>query len=135
MALTQSKFQIIVNKLSKHDVVGAFIFKALYSMKKMIIYVSLALLITGCAGSETKKAKLIKKTESCLSDEVNLDTALACLKGKGYKEWRQYKNATTTKSCGAYWGYPLVASCSGIVIEHEGNKIKSYHLWAELDGV
>ena len=105
-------------------------------MKIRIVYLVTTLLVLGgCISPETKEARLARAAEPCLVDETKLNEALACLKAKGYKEWHKYGNARSHQSCGPYWGYPLVASCSGIVIEHQDNEIKSYKLWAQLDGV
>jgi hypothetical protein len=102
---------------------------------KHTVVISLVALLCGCASPESRKATLNKKAEPCLANTKQLDAALVCLKKQGFKEWREYRNTTLYNSCGMYWGYPLVASCSYIFIEHEGNAIKSYSLKAELDGV
>ena len=103
--------------------------------KNIFFLIVVVFCLSGCVGPESKKAKLTKNAEPCLSGIAELDKALACLNKKGFKEWREYKNTMLFNSCGMYWGYPLVASCSYISIEHEGNTIKFYSLKAELDGV
>ncbi len=102
---------------------------------KLVALLTITLFLFGCAGPETKQARLDKSARPCLEGESKLDLALTCLKDNGYKKWRQYKATYIYDSCGMYWGYPLVASCSYIFIEHEGNQIKSYRVKAELDGV
>ena len=98
-----------------------------------IVFTSISL--CACISPQTKEAHLARVAEPCLENETELDKAISCLEAKGYKRWHHYRNAHSLRSCGPYWGYPLVASCSGIIIEHQDNEIKSYKLWAELDGV
>lgn len=105
------------------------------TLNRHAVAIFLAVLLCGCVAPESRKATLIKKAEPCLSSTKELNVALICLKKQGFKDWREYKNTTLFNSCGMYWGYPLVASCSYIFIEHDGNAIKSYSLKAELDGV
>ena len=104
-------------------------------MQKLAAYMLCLLILSGCVGPETKRERLEKYAEPCLSGQNNLDVAMSCLKRTGYSQWQQHRDVFLYKSCGLYWGYPLVASCSGINIESQGNNIKSYKLWAELDGV
>lgn len=102
---------------------------------KFITLLTITIFLFGCAGSQTKQARLDKKARPCLETETKLEKAMSCLKDNGYKKWREYKSTYIYDSCGMYWGYPLVASCSYIFIEHGGGEIKSYKIKAELDGV
>ena len=104
-------------------------------MKKLALYAFMSLFLFGCVSTETKQARLSKNADPCLLNETKLDIALLCLKSKGYKEWYQDKYNVSYHSCGPYWGFPFVASCSGISIQREENKIKSYRLWAEYDAI
>lgn len=102
---------------------------------KLVTLLTVTLFLFGCAGPQTKQARLDKNAKPCLESQSRLDAALSCLKDNGYKKWREYKGTFIYDSCSMYWGYPLVASCSYIFIEHEGSEIRSYKIKAELDGV
>lgn len=101
---------------------------------KKVIFIVISLLM-GCASPPTKLARLEKKAEPCLKGKAILATALVCLEKKGYDDWYTTKNSHSYSSCGMYWGFPFIASCSYITINHDGVKIKSYKLTAELDAV
>ena len=104
-------------------------------MKHLILVLLIILLSVGCSGPKSKQASLDKKALPCLKDQESFEIAMSCLRDNGYTKWKEYKSTYVYDSCGMYWGYPLVASCSYIFIEHEGDKIKSYNLEAALDGV
>jgi len=105
------------------------------SMKLFTLLLLTTIFMLGCASPESRKDALLKKAEPCLHEVSDLNESLSCLKGKGYIDWTQYKNTYRYHSCGPYWGYPFMASCSSITIEHSNGQIKSYNLWSGLDGI
>ena len=107
----------------------------LWPVKKLVLVITLCLFLSGCVSTATKEAWLQKKASSCLENQQRLDLALSCLESKGYKNWYKDKHNVSYSSCDPYWGFPFVASCSGIQIQRESNKIKSYKLWAEYDAI
>ena len=104
-------------------------------MKIFTLLLIVAMLLVGCVSPESRKVTLAKKAEPCLKEASGLNKSLSCLKDKGYTDWVEYKNTYRYHSCGPYWGYPFMASCSSITIEHSDGEIKSYNLWSGLDGI
>jgi hypothetical protein len=110
-----------------------------YSRKLMINRVLIIILsvymLTACVGPEAKKEKLAQLAKSCLKIDDDIRKVIGCLKEKGISDLNKYNNTLNYKSCGAYWGYPMVASCSGLVLEYSEGKLIDYKIWAQLDGV
>jgi hypothetical protein len=104
-------------------------------MRKSSYLLIIAVFLSGCISTATKETRLQRKAGPCLENQDDLDTALTCLESQGYGSWYKDKYTVSSSSCSPYWGFPFVASCSGIQIQREGKKIKSYNLWAEYDAI
>ena len=82
------------------------------------------------------KAKYQAKSEKCLVEGVDIQTALNCFEANGIKGFKIYKNQYDYMSCSPYWGYPMVASCGGIKIDTDKNGIVTWwRTWGSFDGV
>lgn len=92
-------------------------------------------ILAGCVSPATREARLVNSAHPCLENELRLRDAMQCLEERGYSEWYKSKGRNSFSSCGLYWGFPFMSSCSGITIYHEDGVISSYDIKGFLDGI
>lgn len=89
----------------------------------------------GCTNPGARRERLEARGSECLIVGDEIEEARECLARKGVECFGGYGGPESFQSCGAYWGYPLVASCSGIIFAVENGKLIEYKVWGETDGL
>lgn len=108
-------------------------------MKILVIPVVFALLsasISGCISAENRKASAARAADTCLAVGKQITQGQACLAKQGFKgSGSPIRDEVTFQKCGAYWGWPFMSSCGGVVVKVYAETVESWQSWGALDGV
>lgn len=108
--------------------------KGLDTMKALMLVVLVSLGLAGCFSPQSRKAEMERIGEACMSSNAEMADVIPCPNKHGVELGDPLHGEYSSVTCGPYWGWPFLASCSGLRVKAVSGRVASWEPWAYLDG-